>query len=76
MGGGLISTIAYMPWNWRRGSLTAKLAPPWPAGWGNIKIAYVAGWASALAILLMECCSWNDFASRVDAFHQLHCGLD
>ncbi len=44
MGGGLISTIAYMPWNWRRGSLTAKLAPPWPAGWGNIKIAYTAGY--------------------------------
>lgn len=31
------------PWEWGRGSLTAKAPPVWPAGLGSLKAVYLAG---------------------------------
>ncbi len=44
LGGGLLATIAYMPWNFRKGTLSNKLAPCWPTGYGSIKVSYTAGY--------------------------------
>ncbi len=48
LGGGIAgSTLnAIWPWEWRKGSLTARMPPVWPAGLGNIKAVYLAGLGS------------------------------
>jgi hypothetical protein len=47
------------PWSWplvdRRGTLTARLAPSWPAGYGNVRVAYTAGYAEVPEDIKMAC---------------------
>lgn len=47
LGGGFTGTVVSWPWEWRRGSLTAKLSPAWPTGYGNVRMQYVAGYTAA-----------------------------
>lgn len=46
LGGGIAGTplSAFWPWEYRRGSLTARYPPCWPEGLGNIKVVYEAGY--------------------------------
>ncbi len=48
LGGGIAGTTlgAVWPWEWRKGSLTARMPPVWPAGLGNVKAVYLAGLGS------------------------------
>ncbi len=45
LGGGISGTTldAIWPWEWRKGTLTVRLPPVWPAGIHNIKVTYRAG---------------------------------
>lgn len=45
LGGGINGTTldAIWPWEWRKGTLTVRLPPVWPAGIHNVKVTYRAG---------------------------------
>ena len=43
LGGGITGATLDWPWEWRKGTLTARMPPAWPAGYGNVKIQYTAG---------------------------------
>lgn len=45
LGGGISGTTldAIWPWEWRKGTLTARLPPVWPQGVGNVKVQFSAG---------------------------------
>lgn len=47
LGGGFTGTTISWPWEWRKGSLTARLPPAWPPGYGNLRVQYVGGYAPA-----------------------------
>lgn len=46
IGGGIAGGTVDWPWDWRRGTLTARLPPVWPRGVGNIKVQYAAGYGN------------------------------
>lgn len=48
LGGGITGTTldAIWPWEWRKGTLTVRLPPVWPAGIGNVKVVYCAGYGT------------------------------
>jgi hypothetical protein len=43
LGGGAMGSMLAWPFDMRKGTLTARLPPTWPNGYGNIKIVYAAG---------------------------------
>lgn len=47
------SSAAIWPWGWRTGTLTARLPPIWPAGYGSLKVVYCAGYRE-IPVDLME----------------------
>ncbi len=52
LGGGITGTTmdAIWPWDWRKGTLTARHPPAWPAGIGNVKVVFHAGYGTDPAI--------------------------
>ncbi len=48
LGGGITGTTLtnVWPWDWTKGSLTVRLPPIWPPGYGNIKVTYSAGYGT------------------------------
>ena len=53
LGGGISGTTldAIWPWEWRKGTLTVRLPPVWPAGIHNVKVSYLAGFGNQPAAL-------------------------
>ncbi len=45
LGGGPTGSAIDWPWEWRKGSLTARMAPAWPDTAGGIKVMFTAGFA-------------------------------
>jgi len=49
LGGGFTGTTISWPWEWRKGTLTTRLPPAWPPGYGNLRVQYVAGYNTVTA---------------------------
>lgn len=63
LGGGSLGTPWDWPGAWRRGSLTARMAPTWPGGVGNIRVIFCAGYMPSevpadLKIAVEQICIW------------------
>jgi hypothetical protein len=63
LGGGYTGSGIDWPFEWRKGTLTARMPPAWPIGKGNIKLVYAAGWSeneipNDLQLCVLKLCAW------------------